>query len=145
MKRKSVARTKLESLCGEIHPDDGMDPAQFFRPARKSGKNDRKDQQLCHQVAETLNLVLSGEYGDELRDVRIVSVTPAPDASQLMVMVAPAISGDQVNPGAVIAKLTSAAGRLRAEVAASITRRRAPNLLFQFVAESVDRKSNRDA
>jgi ribosome-binding factor A len=134
MNRKRFSKKKMQSLCGEIHSDDGVDPTEFFRPTRKSNSNHRKAQQLCHQVADTLSLVLSGEFGEELRDLRIVAVTPAPDASQLLVLIAPAIVGSNIDPDAVVAKLAVVAGRLRGEVAASITRRRAPKLLFHFVA-----------
>jgi len=124
----------MQSLCGEIRPDDGVDPAELFRPTRNRNNNDRKAQQLCRQVADTLSLVLSGEYGEELRDLRIVAVTPAPDATQLLVLVAPAVEGAKCDPDAVLAKLADAAGKLRSEVAAAITRRRAPKLIFQFIA-----------
>ena len=134
MNRKRPSKRQMQSLCGEIHSDDGIDPTEFFRPVRKRNSNHRKAQQLCHQVADTLSLVLSGEFGEELRDLRVVAVTPAPDATQLLVLVAPAIAADSVDPDAVVAKLAAVAGRLRGEVAAAITRRRAPKLLFQFVA-----------
>jgi hypothetical protein len=40
--------------------------------------------QLCHQVAETLNCVLSGECRDEvLQNLQVLGVEPAPNASQL--------------------------------------------------------------
>lgn len=134
MNRKRSSKRQMQSLCGEIHSDDGVDPTEFFRPTRKSNSNHRKAQQLCHQVADTLSLVLSGEFGEELRDLRVVAVTPAPDATQLLVLVAPAVAGSTVDPDTVIAKLAAVAGRLRSEVAMAITRCRAPKLLFQFVA-----------
>ncbi len=134
MNRKRFSKKQMQSLCGEIHSDDGVDPTEFFRPTRKSNSNHRKAQQLCHQVADTLSLVLSGEFGEELRDLRVVAVTPAPDATQLLVLVAPAIADSNVDPDAVIAKLAAVAGILRSEVVMAITRRRAPKLLFQFVA-----------
>ena len=108
MNRKRFSKKKMQSLCGEIHSDDGVDPTEFFRPTRKSNSNHRKAQQLCHQVADTLSLVLSGEFGEELRDLRIVAVTPAPDASQLLVLIAPAIVGSNIDPDAVVAKLAVA-------------------------------------
>jgi ribosome-binding factor A len=134
MNRKRFSKKQMQSLCGEVHSDDGVDPTEFFRSTRKSNSNHRKAQQLCRQVADTLSLVLSGEFGEELRDLRVVALTPAPDATQLLVLVAPAIAGSNVDPDAVIAKLAAVAGRLRSEVAMAITRRRAPKLLFQFVA-----------
>jgi ribosome-binding factor A len=133
MSHKSFSKRQMQSLCGEVHSDDGIDPNEFFRPTRKKTKNHRKAQQLCHQVADTLSLVLSGEFGDALRDLRIVAVTPAPDTSQLLVVVAPAVAGESADPAAVRAGLAAAEGRLRSEVAAAITRRRAPKLLFEYV------------
>ena len=54
-----------------------MDPREFARKGR-SRKGDRKVRQLCSQVAETLSLVLSGEFADELlQNLQIVSVHPA--------------------------------------------------------------------
>jgi len=95
--------------------------------------------QLCRQVADTLGLVLSGECDDDvLRSLQVVAVTPAPDASQLLVLVAPAIVGETLSPADVLSRLASFAGRLRCEVAAAISRRRTPRLAFQFVAGPLD-------
>ena len=125
----------MQSLCGEIHPDDGIDPKELFRPTRKHASANRKARQLCGQVADTLNLVLSGECGDELlRNLQVVAVTPAPDATQLLVLVAPAVASELADPAEVLARLAARAGRFRAEVTAAITRRRAPKLLFQYAA-----------
>lgn len=135
-KKLQALSAEGQGLCGEIHPEDGIDPAEYFRPTRKRGSSHRKAKQLCQQVAETLSLVLSGEFDDELRDLQIVSVTPAPDAMQLLVMVAPALLGARLDPQAVYAKLIAAEGKLRSEVAAAVTRKKAPRLTFQFVAES---------
>jgi ribosome-binding factor A len=52
----------------------------------------------------------------------------------LLVLVAPAVEGSSLDPNTVAVKLAAAAGRLRSEVATAITRKRAPKLLFQFVA-----------
>jgi ribosome-binding factor A len=134
MNRKRPSKKQMQSLCGEIHADDCIDPTEFFRPARKRNKNHRKAQQLCHQIADTLSLVLSGELGDELADLRVVSVSPAPDSTQMLVLVAPAVPDSVIDPEAVIARLEEVAGRLRCEVASAISRRRAPKLLFQFIA-----------
>jgi ribosome-binding factor A len=134
MNRKRISKKKPQPLCGEVHPDDGIDPAEFFRPTRKEHGDRRKARQLCHQVAQTLSLVFGGEFENELRELQVVSVTPAPDASQLLVIVAPAIADGRLNAAAVRARLAAAEGKLRSEVAAAITRRRAPKLLFQFIA-----------
>jgi ribosome-binding factor A len=134
MNRKRASKREMQQFCSEIHPDDGVDPKDFFRPSRRRSANHRKAQQLCQQVAETLSLVLSGEFGEELRELQVVAVTPAPDATQLLVLVAPQFADRPLDPNVVMARLTAASGRLRSEVAMSITRRRAPKLLFQFYA-----------
>jgi len=101
--------------------------------AHASRKPDRKLLQLCSQVAETLSQVLSGECNDDiLRSLQVAAVTPAPDSSQLLVVVAPALAGERLDPPLVLARLSASAGRLRSEVAAAITRRRAPRLVFQY-------------
>ena len=78
MTAKKPSQKEMLSLCGEIHPEDGMDPRQFAREGRPR-KGDRKVRQLCSQVAETLSQVLSGECGDELvQSLQVLAVDPAP-------------------------------------------------------------------
>ncbi len=139
MSRRKSSRRQLESLCADVHPDDGQDPKEFFRSAfansqRQGRAFPRKTLQLCSQVADTLNLVLSGECADEcLQCLQVVSVTPAPNAAQLLVVVSPSSGGPVPDPVAVLEHLASANGRLRSEVAAAIVRRRVPRLIFQYV------------
>lgn len=96
---------------------------------------DRKTLQLCSQVADTLNYVLSGECDDELlQNLQVMSVVPAPNASQLLVTVYPLTDAETTFDAADIRRrLMSAVGWLRSQVAASITRKKAPRLLFQVV------------
>jgi ribosome-binding factor A len=137
MNRKKPSRRQLQSLCADIHPDDGVDPKEFFRPARRIKAVDRKTLQLCSQVADTLNLVLSGECADEfLQCLQVVEVRPAPDASQLLVLVSPSPVGPVPDPAAIMQHLAAANGRLRAEVASAIVRCRAPKLVFQYVVRT---------
>ena len=83
--------------------------------------------------------MLSGECDDEiLRSLQVVTVAPAPDASQLLVIVAPALAEDRLDPAEVVQRLAIHSGRLRCEVAASITRKRAPRLAFQFISGPPD-------
>ncbi len=139
MSRRKSSRRQLESLCADVHPDDGLDPKEFFSPRVSSTRKQtrtfpRKSLQLCSQVADTLNLVLSGECADEcLQCLQVVAVTPAPNASQLLVVVCPSSAGPAPDPVTVSERLASANGRLRGEVAAAIVRRRAPRLIFQYV------------
>ena len=128
-------REQMLASCGEIQEDDGVDPRQFFKHDSSRNKRDRKTQQLCQQVERTLSLVLSGEFSDELLQSLIVqSVIPNPNAGQLLVTVS--VAGDcEATPATaiVLERLEQVAGRLRLEVARSITRKRVPKLTFCVV------------
>jgi ribosome-binding factor A len=130
--RKPSAKGMLP-LCGKMGPEDGMDPRKFARKGRPR-KGDRKVRQLCSQVAETLGLVLSGECADDLlQSLQIVAVDPAPDASQLLVTVRAGMPGETIDPDDATERLTEIMGKLRCEVAAAITRKRAPKLIFRVL------------
>jgi ribosome-binding factor A len=91
-------------------------------------KQNHKDQMLCRQVQRALNLALAGGCGDDvLRELYVVDVTPAPSATHLLVQVSIPASIAIVD---VLERLSRAMPRLRAEVARSITRKRAPELSF---------------
>jgi ribosome-binding factor A len=101
-----------------------------FRPQR----TDRKTLQLCGQIADTLNYVLSGELDDDLlRNLYVESVRPAPDASRLLVSVAPLDAADAARADQILQKLLIHAPRIRSEVAQSIHRRKTPELSFVVV------------
>lgn len=126
-------RSKLQHQAGRTGPDAGGDPSQFF-DRRSRQRVDRKAYQLCRQVSDTLNFVLSGDTGDDvLRGLYVDSVDPAPDASHLLVSVAPLDPGDQTPADVYLTKLMAVSGKLRSEVAASISRRKTPELAFRVV------------
>jgi len=130
MKRKS-SRKAFDPLCAQRGPEDGLDPRDYFKPTRQK-RDARKDWQLCRQVFETLNYVLSGDSHDEiLRGLLVSEVIPAPDATRMLVTVQ-ALDAD-ADPTAILQSLQRAMGRLRAEVARSISRRKVPDLAFQVV------------
>ncbi|MDC0935729.1 hypothetical protein OAS39_05545 [Pirellulales bacterium] len=127
-------REQMLAHCGEIHEDDGVDPREFFKAGRIHKKEDRKAKQLCRQAAETLDQILSGETSDDvLRGLRVSSVVPAPDSSRLLVTLhADGESGD-FDRNLVEARLASYQGRLRYEIAASITRKKTPTLAYNVI------------
>ena len=127
-------REQMLAHCGEIHDDDGVDPREFFKTRKPRDKNNRKATQLCAQVAETLGLVLAGDFDDELlQNLQVVSVDPAPDASHLSVTLRADVPTGRVEAQQVLDRLAMVAGKLRCEVAAAITRKRAPRLVFHLV------------
>ncbi len=107
---------------------------------RHRGKPDRKALQLCSQVGETIDLVLSGEFDDErLHNLRVVRVTPAPDCSRLLVTLYADLAPGTASVEEILTLLDRVAGRLRTEVALAITRRRAPRLSYQIIEFASDR------
>ena len=128
-------REMLRAYCGEVHEDDCVDPRDYFRSGSNPHRQSRKSKQLCRQVAETLDLVLSGDCRDEiLQSLHVVSVVPAPNSSRLLVTVKADLPDDQLDRGEILNRLDTQSGRLRCEVAASINRKRVPTLLFNVLS-----------
>lgn len=130
-------REQLLAHCGQLHDDDGVDPRQFFRKEKNRTQQHYKAQQLCKQVAETLALVLASEFADDrLHNLQIEKVEPAPNASQLSVTFRTETVCTLVENEAILTRLNMVGGQLRAAVAAAITRKRAPKLVFRLVGPS---------
>ena len=88
---------------------------------------------LCSQVADCLQLVFEGGVGDAaLQDAWLREVDPFPDAGTLRVTIEVPREADVAR---VVEALTRASGYLRSEVAAAISRKRAPQLVFRVVRE----------
>jgi ribosome-binding factor A len=99
----------------------------------------RKARQLASQVARTVDQLLAGELDDEvLRGLCVTSVVPAPDESRLLVTVGPMAPGITVDVPRVLARLAAASNHIRAEVAATITRKKAPSLTYQVLPVFLD-------
>jgi len=111
--------------------DDGVPVDPFTSGDTKEG---RKAKQLCRQVAETLDMVLSGECRDEaLQSLHVLSVVPAPNASRLLVIARADLPEEEFDRDSILAELDAQSGRLRAEIAASIHRKRTPLLTFHVI------------
>ena len=67
----------------------GAQQAQRTRARPRAGGSRRKVCQLCRQVAETLDEVLADCGDGVLRGLRVATVVPYPNASRLLVTVAP--------------------------------------------------------
>jgi ribosome-binding factor A len=114
-------------------PTDDATASDFFSNHGRA-RRDHKTAQLSRQVYWALSLALSDSADDLLRDLTLVAVDPAPDASRLLVRVAPSASATPAGAADILAHLADATGHLRHEVARAITRKRAPELLFVLVA-----------
>ena len=114
--------------------DDEADSTDSLRKRGTHRQDNRKARQLCRQVAETLDLVLSGDCRDDLiRSLHVMSVEPAPNSSRLLVLVTSDLPAEQYDGQRIMTRLREHAGRLRAEVAASIHRKRVPLLTFHVL------------
>jgi ribosome-binding factor A len=112
--------------------EDGVDPRTYFDRHDTNRPRERKTRMLCAQVADCLQLALDGIGDDDLQDVWLHGVEPFPDAGTLRVTV---IAADAVRADLANAALARAAGFLRSEIAAAISRKRVPQLVFRVVAE----------
>ncbi len=127
MSWRKISHRQLLSACAEPTSEDGRDPRLDRREG--SGKvANRKALQLCAQVARTLSGAFAECGDDVLRDLVIESVTPAPNASRLLVTVRRTVP---VETAVVLEHLQRARAKLRTEAAAAINRRRASDLLFR--------------
>jgi len=89
---------------------------------------EHKTRQLCHQVQRALNLALAAKYaGEALEAVFVRDVLPAPGCGHLLVHV---VIPNGRSTTDVLAELRARTPGLRAEVARSTSRKRAPELSF---------------
>ena len=89
-----------------------------------------KDLQLCRQVFDALTYALA-ELDDPMIDELVLeSVIPAPSAARVLVTLIPSRDGDFEQASD---RLKEYAGELREEVAAEVSRRRVPELVFRVV------------
>ena len=92
--------------------------------------HNRKDLQLCRQVFDALTYALAEVDDPIIDDLVLASVMPAPSAARLQVTLVP--SHDHLDPDAALERVHAIAGELREEVAAEVTRKRAPELVYRI-------------
>lgn len=133
MAQRRPSRKDILQGCSDVGPGDGADP-RFDRPGPDQGQAGRKTLQLCGQVARTLAQVLPALSDPALRDLLVSGVVPARGKGRLLVTLAPSPSAQPLAPEALAEHVARAAGLLRQEVAASIHRRKVPELVFRVEA-----------
>ncbi|MSQ94770.1 MAG: ribosome-binding factor A [Gemmataceae bacterium] len=128
MRSRRFSNKPPADLCSEWTADDGIDPRLQPRGAGAKVSN-RKSLQLCRQVEHAMCFALEGEL---LRDLSVKSVVPAPDSSRLLVTLV--FHGlDSVTTPEILASLHGCYAKLRAEIAASIHRKKTPELTFHVI------------
>ena len=128
MSRRRQKANEFEYLAADRSPEDGSDPKEFHaKPWDAPKQASRKGQQLCGQVKDALHTALAGCADEVLQGLNVVSVEPAPHTGRLLVLLA-----TEDRPAA-LKSLLRAAGFLRSQVASAISRRFAPELVFEVV------------
>lgn len=92
--------------------------------------HNRKDLQLCRQVFDALTWALADVDDPIVDELILASVIPAPSASRVQVTLVP--SRDDIDPDVALERVREHAEELREEVAAEVTRRRVPELVFRI-------------
>ncbi|MEM6796385.1 MAG: ribosome-binding factor A [Acidobacteriota bacterium] len=128
--REKVLRT-LATLCDEPGPGDGQDP-RYDRRQERSAHGERKTWQLCKQVATAVQLALGSSADERLRELWVVEVLPAPNASNLLLLVQ-ASSALDAEEEEMVTALKGAQGYLRSAAAEAIHRKKAPHLTLRFL------------
>ena len=94
--------------------------------------NNHKTLQLCRQIEQTLSYALADDPADDiLLSLGIESVTPAPDASRVMVTVYIDDPDSDYEANEVLEHLTDNMDVFRDEIADAIHRRKLPELVFR--------------
>ena len=125
---------QASQLCGEIRPEDGVDPRLLSKKTRRN-KSDRKCLQLCKRVERILSLTLGGEIVESsLHELVISQVELTTGGRQLNVTLTPAVPITDQQYDDINAALARACGYLRSVIAQSINRKRVPMLTFHLVS-----------
>ena len=103
---------------------------------RGGGRRHHKDLQLCRQVFDALTYALVELDDSWIDQLVLASVTPAPSAARLLITLVP--SRPDLDVETALAHLRDADDELREEVAAEITRKRAPELVFRIAHRDDD-------
>lgn len=96
----------------------------------RRGRSGHKDLQVCRQVFDALTYALAELDDPMIEELSLASVMPAPNAARLLVTLVPFRDG--IDPAAALERLRDAMPDLREEVAAEITRKRVPELVFRI-------------
>lgn len=93
-------------------------------------KRGHKDLQLCRQVFDALTYALATLDDPIVGELVVASVVPAPSAARVLVTLVAASSA--IDADAALETVRAYANELREDVAAEVTRRRVPELVFRI-------------
>jgi len=98
-------------------------------PIEYGRANHLKTLRMCSQAADALALALPECADETLQSLTVLSVAPAPNASRLLVTLG---AQPPVDLADILGRLERARGFLRGQLAATITRKKTPELIFRI-------------
>jgi len=124
---------KANQLCGEIGPEDGVDPRIIAR-AMDRKPNSRKSQQLGKEARQTISMIFAGELTDPVfQDIEVIDTMVSDDRQFLVVSLTQVDTGDELDEKIVLEKCQAVQGFLRSAIANAVNRKRVPSLKFEWV------------
>ena len=133
MKHSKDWLNEAKQLCGEIGPEDGIDPRLIARAKDRNPKS-HKSRQLGKEARNTLSMVFAGELGDPIfQDLEVIDVAATDDGQFLIVSLARIDNNVETSEAEILEKCHSVHGYLRAAIAWSVKRKRVPTLKFELM------------
>ncbi len=132
MKHQKQWLNEALHLCGEIGPEDGIDPRILARKYEKENETrHHKSMQLCKEAKRVLSLVLAGELADPLfQQLQVIDVITDEEAQFLIVTLDSSSPDHALDEAELISRLQQIQGYLRSVIAQSVKRKRVPTLKF---------------
>ena len=96
----------------------------------RGGRRHHKDLQLCRQVFDALTYALAELDDPMINELALASVVPAPSSSRVLITLVP--TRDDIDRDVALDRIRELADELREEVAAEVTRKRVPELVFRI-------------
>jgi ribosome-binding factor A len=96
----------------------------------RGGKRHHKDLQLCRQVFDALTYALAELDDPTIDELALASVVPAPSSSRVLITLVP--TRVDIDLDVALDRVRELAAELREEVAAEVTRKRVPELVFRI-------------
>ena len=124
---------KVRLFCGEIGPDDGVDPRIVARAMDRKTRN-HKGKQLGKEARHCLSMIFAGELGDPVfQDLEVIDVAATDDGQFLIVSLVRLDTNGELDDALVVEKCQAVQGYLRAAIASSVNRKRVPVLKFELL------------
>ncbi len=124
-------RERMLEFCGSLSDEDGLNPRddQSIHINRKQDTSVYRQRRLCRQITETLMLAISDAPDPLVANAKVLLVRPRKANKSVTVRVAVT---DDVDQRLLQERLKGCEGWLRSEIAAAISRKRVPRLIFEI-------------